>query len=110
MEECQNDASLVMYTEDINEELLENHYMETELREIKTIYIGTESEAGKRFQRSGPYRRQYFGRQRSGFWRQSMFDRPRLGDGKNTMNYIAYSDRSCSATSQISMIYRLLVG
>ena len=82
VEGCWKDvSSSVIYTEDVNEELPEDHYTEAELREIETMYMGTESEARKRFQRSGPYRRQSSARQRSesrdscygGFQRQSIF-------------------------------------
>ena len=41
VEGCRKDASSVMYTEDVNEELPENHYTDTELREIETMYMGT---------------------------------------------------------------------
>ena len=51
-----------MYTEDMDEDLPEDHYTE---KELETMYMGTESEAHKRFQRNGSYRRQLFGRPRS---------------------------------------------
>ena len=44
-----------MYTEEDYKELPEDHFTETEMREIETMYIGTESKARKKFQRSGPY-------------------------------------------------------
>ena len=39
-----------MYTEDMDEDLPEDHYTE---KELETMYMGTESEARKRFQRNG---------------------------------------------------------
>ena len=54
-----------MYTDEDYEELLEDLYTETEMREIETIYVETESKAHKRFQRSSPYQRHCFARQRS---------------------------------------------
>ena len=65
IEGCRKDASsaLIMYTED---DLPEDNYTETELKENETMYMGTESEARKRYQRQGPSRRQSFVRQRSG--------------------------------------------
>ena len=44
-----------MYTE---EDLPDDYYTETEMEEIETMYMGTESEARKRYQRQGPPRRQ----------------------------------------------------
>ena len=60
VEGCRKDASSasVMYTEDMDEDLPEDHYTETEM---EIMYMGTESEARKRFQRNGSYRRQPFG-------------------------------------------------
>ena len=54
-----------MYTEDMymDVDLPEDHYTESEMKEIETMYMGTESEARKGFQRNGPYRRQPFQRQ-----------------------------------------------
>ena len=106
VEGCRKDASSVMYTEDRYEDLPETHYTETELQEIDTMFMGTESEARKRYQRNGSYRRQSFGRQKSNsrdsrygnFRRQSRFDGPRSGDGKNTMNRDTNQDfPSCSS-------------
>ena len=51
-----------MYTEDMDEDLPEDHYRESGNKEMETMYMGTESEAQKRFQRNGPYRRQSFQR------------------------------------------------
>ena len=69
VEGCRKDAvsTSVMYTEDmdINVDLPEDHYIESEMKEIETMYMGTESEARKRFQRNDPYRRQSFQKQRS---------------------------------------------
>ena len=56
-----------MYAEDMEEDkdLPEDHYTESELKEMETLYMGTESEARKRFQRNGPYRKSSFSRPRS---------------------------------------------
>ena len=40
-----------MYAEDLHEDLPETYYMESELKEIEIMYMGTESEAPKRYQR-----------------------------------------------------------
>ena len=90
---CRNDASSawVMYTEDMDEDLPEDHYTE---KELETMYIGTESEACKRFQRNNSYRRQPFERPRSSsrdliynsLCRPSRFDGSRAGDGKDDRN------------------------
>ena len=77
-----------MYTEDIDEDLPEDYYTE---KELEIMYMGLENKARKSFQRSGPYRRQSFGRPRSsfrdliynGFRRPSQFDRSRVGDSKD---------------------------
>ena len=47
----------VMYTEDVHDKLPETYFTKSELEEIKIMYIGTESEAWKRYQRQGPFRR-----------------------------------------------------
>ena len=47
-------STLVMYTED---DLPEDHYTKTDMEEIDTMYIVTESEARKRYKRQGPPRR-----------------------------------------------------
>ena len=52
-----------MYTED---DLPEDYYTETEMKEIETINIGTESKARKRFQKQNSFRRQSFVRPRTG--------------------------------------------
>ena len=78
----------------MDEDLPDDYYTEAKMKEIETMYIGTESMVHKRFQRSGPYGRQFFARLRSrsrdlrygGFPRQSRFDGPRSGDGKNITN------------------------
>ena len=56
-----------MYTEDMemDVDLPEDHYTESEMKEMEMMYMGTESEARKRYQRNGLYRRQSFQRQRS---------------------------------------------
>ena len=43
-------SASVMFTEDMCEDLPEAHYTEIKLKEIKTKYMGTESEAQKRYQ------------------------------------------------------------
>ena len=55
-----------MYSEDMemDVDLPEDHYMESEMKEMETIYMGTESEAPKTFQRNDPYHRHSFQRQR----------------------------------------------
>ena len=93
VEGCRKDVSSasVMYTEDMDEDLPEDHYTE---KELEMMYIGTGSEACKRFQRNGSYRRQPFGRPRSSsrdsryndFCRLSPFDGSRSGDGKDDKN------------------------
>ena len=35
----------VMYTEDINKDIPEDHYTESEMKEMEKMYMGTESEA-----------------------------------------------------------------
>ena len=64
MDRCRKDgsSSTVMYAEDMEEDkdLPEDHYTESELKEMETLYMGTESKARKRFQRNGPHRRPYF--------------------------------------------------
>ena len=93
VEGCRKDASSasVMYTEDMDEDLPEDHYTE---KEMEMMYTGTESEARKRLQRNSSYRRQPFGRQRSNsrdsrynsFHKQSRFDESRTGDSKDDRN------------------------
>ena len=61
-------VSTVRYKEDIYDDLPKSYYTTSELEEIETMYMGTESEAKKRFQRKNSFnqRRQSFdGRQRS---------------------------------------------
>ena len=43
----------MIYTEDteMDVDLPEDHYMESEMKKMETIFIGTESEAQKRFQK-----------------------------------------------------------
>ena len=55
-------SSSVMYTEDVkmDDDLPEDCYTESEMKQMETMYMGTENEAWKRFQRNGPYRRQSF--------------------------------------------------
>ena len=86
VEGCRRGAPSVMYTEDGHDNLPETHYTKSELEEIETMYMGTESEAQKRYQRKGSYRKWFFDRrQRSGsrdlpyggFQRQSRYDGPR---------------------------------
>ena len=94
VEGCRKDASstLVMYTEDRDEDLPEYHYRE---KELEIMYMGTESEARIRFQRNDSYRRQPFGRPRSssrdsrynGFRRPSQFEGSRAGDSKDDRNH-----------------------
>ena len=64
VEGCRKNAvsTSVMYTEDMemDVDLPEDHYTDSEMKEMETMYMGTESEAQKRFQRSGPYQRQSF--------------------------------------------------
>ena len=59
VEGCRKDAvsTSVMYTEDmeIDVDLPDDHYTESEMKEMETMYMGTKSEARKRFQRNGPY-------------------------------------------------------
>ena len=66
VEGCRKDSSssTVMNAEDMekDEDLPEDHYTESELKEMETLYMETESEARKRFQRNGPYRRSSFSR------------------------------------------------
>ena len=72
--------------EDIDKDLPEEHSIE---KELETMYMETESEARKRFQRTRPYRTQSFGRLRycfrdfryDGFHRPSRFGRSRIRDG-----------------------------
>ena len=64
IEGCQRDTSAasVLYGE---EDLPDNCYTEEDMEEIETMYMGTESEARKRYQRKGPpSRRQSFSRPR----------------------------------------------
>ena len=62
-------SASMMYTEDMDEDLPEEHSTE---KELETMYMGTESEARKRFQRQGSFRRResfgqrYTSRLRSG--------------------------------------------
>ena len=59
-----------MYTEDRDEMdkcLPNDHYTEAEMEEIDTMFMGTESEARKRFQKNGPYRPRSFSKPRSLF-------------------------------------------
>ena len=58
------DEDLPEDTEDMDRDLPKEHFRE---KELETMYMGTESEARRRFQRTGPYRRQSFGRPRSSF-------------------------------------------
>ena len=64
VEGCRKDgsSSSVMYTEDVemDEDLPEDCYTESEMKEMETMFMGTESEARKRFQRNGPYRPRSF--------------------------------------------------
>ena len=92
VEGCRKDAvsTSVMYTEDMEMEvdLSEDHYTESEMKEMEVIFMRTESEAQKSFQRNSPYRRQSLQRQRSSsrdsrfnnFQKQSQsrYDRHRL--------------------------------
>ena len=65
-----------MYTEDVemNENLPDDHYTESEMKEMETMFMGAESEARKRFQRNGPYRPISFSRPRS-LSRDSRYDK-----------------------------------
>ena len=47
-----------MYTEDVemDENLPDNHYTELEMKEMEMMFMATESEARKGFQKNGPYR------------------------------------------------------
>ena len=56
-----------MYTEDVemDENLPDDHYTESEMKEMEMMFMATESEARKRFQRCGPYRPRSFSRPRS---------------------------------------------
>ena len=69
VEGCRKDAvsTSVMYNEDMemDVDLPGDHYAESEMKEMETMYMGTESEARNRFERNGPCRRQSFQRQRS---------------------------------------------
>ena len=85
----------VMYTEDVHDKLPETYFTKSELEEIKIMYIGTESEAWKRYQRQGPFRRRSLDkRQRlnprdshnSDLQRQSRYDGVRSGDGREDKN------------------------
>ena len=80
MDRCRKDgsSSTVMYTEDMekDKDLPEDHYTESELKEMETLYLGTESKARKRFQRNGPYRQSSFSRPRS-LSQDSRYDRSR---------------------------------
>ena len=96
-------SASVMYTKDMNEDLPEDKEdMDEDLpeehsteKELETMYMGTESEARRRFQRTGPYRRQSFGRPRSSFRdsrynsfrRLSRFGRSRTRDGRNDRDH-----------------------
>ena len=55
-------SALLMYSEDMDEDLPEDHYTE---KELEMMYMGAESEACKMSQRNSSYRRQPFGRPRS---------------------------------------------
>ena len=66
-EGCSKDggsSSSVMYTEDredMDEEDLSDDYdSEAEMEEIDTMFMGTESEARRKFQKNGPYRPRFF--------------------------------------------------
>ena len=62
VEGCCKDGGLsfsVMYTEDrerMDEDVPDNSYTKTEMKEMETMFMGTESEARWRFQKNGPYR------------------------------------------------------
>ena len=107
VEGCRKSAPSVMYTED---KLPETHYTRSELQEIETMYMGTESESRKRYQRQGSYRRQSFDRrQRSGSrdsrygdsQRQSRYDGLRAGGSRPEKN----QDRSCTPGSGSASTY-----
>ena len=53
-----------MYTEDgeemDEEDFPDDDYNKDEMEEIDTMFMGTESEARRRFQRNGPYRPRFF--------------------------------------------------
>ena len=98
VEGCHKDSSSsssVMYMEDVemDENLPDNHYTESEMKDMETMFMGTESEARKRFKRNGPYRPRSFSRQRS-LSRDLRYDRsrrqPQYGrsrrDGKDNRN------------------------
>ena len=84
-----------MYTEDSEEVLPQDQYSESELKDIDTMYMGTKSEARKRFQRNGQYRRQSFQRLRSssrdscysGPQRQSCLEGPRRDSRDDHSHY-----------------------
>ena len=46
-------SASVMYIEDLEEVLPEDRCTKSEIKEIETMYMGTESEARKRFQMKG---------------------------------------------------------
>ena len=93
-------SASVMYTEDMDgdlpedtEDMDEDHSEEerdTE-KELEIMYMGTKSEARRRFQRAGSYRRQSFGRPRysfryyryNGFHRLSRFGGSRTRDDRD---------------------------
>ena len=64
-----------MYAEDMemDEDLPEDHYTEEEMKEMETMFKGTERKARKIFQRNGPYKRS-FSRPRS-LSQDSRYDR-----------------------------------
>ena len=75
------------------EDLPDDCYTESEMKEMDTMFMGTESEARKRFQRNGPYRPRSFSRPRS-LSQDSRYDRSRrqsqyngpTRDGKDDRN------------------------
>ena len=52
----------MMYAEEVHDHLPKTYYTRSELEDIETMYMGTESEARKRYQRLGSFRRQSFDR------------------------------------------------
>ena len=67
VEGCRKDggsSSSVMYTEDVemDEDLPDDRYTKSEMKEMETMFMGTEREAEKRVQRNGPYSSRSFSR------------------------------------------------
>ena len=59
VEEHRGGVPSVMYAEDVHDHLPKTYYTRSELEDIQTMYMGTNSEARKRYQRQGSFRRQF---------------------------------------------------